>query len=321
MPRGCGTVFNGQWPCPAACPRPLCTHSRAHPPTSCPLTQPPTRPRTGTVLVADTNNSLIRRFEPSTGRLSTLALVGVPGPRVSPDAAVAARSLGACPGGPGLDDLGKMEACCCFFAVRGNACTSDWPHQLPHLPFHHHLHPTQSPPTPHHPSHPTPPLLLSLSAADSGLPDGATLVRFPSPFTSDQAELRLKIQLPPGYHLTKGANSGFQAAVVGGEAAAAAVEVSPARGALQEGGGGAVSATLAVRRRPGGALAPGAVLRVLSKVYFCQQDDACLFEEVVFEVPLAERAQQQPGFKEEHQLLEMSHSVSASAPQVTLPGL
>lgn len=184
-----------------------------------------------------------------------------------------------------------------------------------------HPPPLTTRPTPHHPSHPTPPLLLSLSAADSGLPDGATLVRFPSLFTSDQAELRLKIQLPPGYHLTKGANSGFQAAVVGGEAAAAAVEVSPARGMLQEGGGGAVLATLAVRRRAGGALAPGAVLRVLSKVYFCQQDDACLFEEVVFEVPLAERAQQQPGFKEERQLLEMSHSVSASAPQVTLPGL
>jgi hypothetical protein len=47
-------------------------------------------PCAGTILVADTNNSLIRQFDPATAQLTTLDLKGVPPPRLSPDAAAAA---------------------------------------------------------------------------------------------------------------------------------------------------------------------------------------------------------------------------------------
>ena len=43
----------------------------------------------GSVLVADTNNHLVRIFHPADGRLRTLELRGVPPPRVSPNAVVA----------------------------------------------------------------------------------------------------------------------------------------------------------------------------------------------------------------------------------------
>jgi hypothetical protein len=42
------------------------------------------------VLVADTNNHIVRSFDPVGGGLKTLELKGVPRPRVSPNAAVAA---------------------------------------------------------------------------------------------------------------------------------------------------------------------------------------------------------------------------------------
>lgn len=51
------------------------------------------------------------------------------------------------------------------------------------------------------------------------VPRGATLVSAEAPITAASSTLRLRIQLPPGYHLTKGANSRFEAAAYGPDAA------------------------------------------------------------------------------------------------------
>ncbi len=148
-------------------------------------------------------------------------------------------------------------------------------------------------------------------------------MRSSEPLTADAAELRLRVQLPPGYHLTKGANSGWQASLVGagsGAGAAAAVQVSPGKGPLQESGGGVASAVLKVQRPPGGAGA-GALPqagRVLARGDICQEADAWRVEEVVFEVPLAPAG---AGGGAGRQIVELGYSASAAAPQVSLPGL
>ncbi|GAB4822761.1 hypothetical protein N2152v2_009807 [Parachlorella kessleri] len=204
----------------------------------------------GTVLIADTNNSLIRQFDPATLRLTTLALRGVPPPRVSPDAAGAAQALG--------DDL----------------------------------------------------------------PQGAVLVRGSTAVSAEASELRLRVQLPPGYHLTKGANSSFEASLAGSQrsstgsssGADATVQISPSKGLLQE-NDGVASAVLRLKLRGGGSRDVPRAVRVLARVYFCQEDDACLFEEVVFEFPLAGA-----GAGGGQEVAELSHRASAAAPQVNLPG-
>ena len=73
----------------------------------------------GTVLIADTNNSLIRQFDPATSRLTTLALKGVPPPRVSPDSAGAARALGMthCPDSSGCCHCSSSGLCPVVHAV------------------------------------------------------------------------------------------------------------------------------------------------------------------------------------------------------------
>ena len=51
------------------------------------------------------------------------------------------------------------------------------------------------------------------------VPAGATLVLSEAAITAPSSQLRLRVQLPPGYHLTQGANSRFEAAAYGPGAA------------------------------------------------------------------------------------------------------
>ena len=59
------------------------------------------------------------------------------------------------------------------------------------------------------------------SGSDDGppVPRGAKLVTAEAPLTSASSAVRLRVQLPPGYHLTRGANSRFEAAAYGPGAA------------------------------------------------------------------------------------------------------
>lgn len=201
-------------------------------------------PPAGTIIVADTNNGLIRQFDPRTQRLTTLSLANVPPPRRSPD-------------GP----------------PAGAAATAE-------------------------------------------PPPGAALVRAPDAVAAGSGELQLAIRLPKGYHLTPGANSRFEAALIGGSGEK--VQLQPAAGNLAEDASGTTATATVKFSRQGGTGGDGtALLRVLAKVYFCQDRDVCLFQEICFDVPLAPAVQAgQPAA-----VVPLQFALSASAPVVQLPGL
>ncbi|KAI7838239.1 hypothetical protein COHA_007984 [Chlorella ohadii] len=205
----------------------------------------------GTVILADTNNGLIRQFDPRTQRITTLALAKVPPPRRSPDGPPAGAAAAAEP------------------------------------------------------------------------PPGAALVRAPEAVAAGSGELQLAIRLPKGYHLTPGANSRFEAALVGGSGGSGSVQLQPAAGNLAEDGSGTTATATVKFSRQGGSGTGGstdgstALIRVLAKVYFCQDRDVCLFQEICFDVPLAPAVQQgQPAAA-----VPLQFALSASAPVVQLPGL
>lgn len=118
------------------------------------------------------------------------------------------------------------------------------------------------------------PLLLALAP-----PEGIPLV-VAEPLTSRAAPVRVRLELPAGYHYTEGAGSRIEAAVVG--PGQDDVSVSPARVALQEG----VVPTFEVSSQRGGA----AVVRLLATVYFCRDNDVCLYLQICFDVPVGSGA-------------------------------
>ena len=148
------------------------------------------------MIVADTNNGLIRVFDPRTQRLSTLALSSVPPPRRSPD-------------GPPAGGAAAAEP-----------------------------------------------------------PPGAALVRAAGAVAASSGELQLSIRLPKGYHLTPGANSRFEATVVGGSSGS--VQLQPAAGSLAEDGSGTTATAALKFTRAGGSSgssgSEGGLIRVLAKV-------------------------------------------------------
>lgn len=195
----------------------------------------------GTVIICDTNNSLIRTYDPRTQRLTTLALKGVPPPRRSPQ-------------GPPAGDASP--------------------------------------------------------SADP--PPGAVLVQAPSAVTAASGEVRLSIRLPPGYHLTPGANSNFSAVVLGG---GGGVQLRPPAGILTEDASGSAAIAAIRFSRQAGSGGSGLLLRIVAKLYFCQLGDVCLFQELCFDVPLADASGASPVD------VPLSFALSAQAPVVALPGL
>ena len=146
-------------------------------------------------------------------------------------------------------------------------------------------------------------------------PPGAALVRAACAVTAAAGQLQLSIQLPRGYHLTPGANSRFEAVVLGGEAGG--VQLQPSAGSLREDASGSTAtAALGFSRQPGSG--SGGLIRVLCKVFFCQDNDVCLFQEVCFDVPLAEAADAAAAASAD---VPLSFALSAQAPVVSLPGL
>ena len=222
-------------------------------------------PRDGRVFIADTNNSLIRVFDPETSKVSTLQLKGVPKPAISPDTAPvwtggAAEKAGGIP--PGAI-LVKVKAPVAF-------------------------------------------ALSSSSPAGGG---------------GEEGELNVRISLPPGYHLTQGANSRFECSAVSG---AEKVEFSPKKGSLQEvQGSSSVAASIAVKNPS--SLSKEGTLRVLCTVYYCQDKSVCLFKEIMFEVQLNEAA---AGAGEEVEVssggsnaLDLVYTLSADRASSSLPAV
>ena len=136
-------------------------------------------------------------------------------------------------------------------------------------------------------------LLTAVSVAAGALarpPDAAAtrplaVVRAPPVAADAPAEILLSVVLPPGYHLTKGANSRFEVDVDED----ARVVVEPLAGKLAE------NADVKLTVRPANGAANGAgegsanagEVRANCTVYFCRDDDICLVQRVRFEGPAA----------------------------------
>lgn len=102
-----------------------------------------------------------------------------------------------------------------------------------------------------------------------------------SPVVASDGVIALSVVLPPGYHLTKGANSRYEVEQVGmGDAT---LTVSPAAGKLPDEGD--VRLKFATR---GGGGGDGGEVRVNCTVYFCREDDICLLQRVRFEIPVVD---------------------------------
>lgn len=171
------------------------------------------------------------------------------------------------------------------------------------------------------------------------IPPGATVLTAEAPIRTAASRLRLILQLPPGYHLTKGAKSRFEAGAYGSQtgmplpssaippsisdeaplvnwllqllrvplAAMCAPTNSIYRRAALVHNACAHIVDAGVKLQPTSGLLPEdraslpvdiqvmlpssgqvSLVMVVAKVYFCQDEDVCLFEEVVFRVPVGE---------------------------------
>ncbi|KAK3238865.1 hypothetical protein CYMTET_51159 [Cymbomonas tetramitiformis] len=114
-------------------------------------------------------------------------------------------------------------------------------------------------------------------------PAGASMVSTSRPVEGERVEMVFEVQLPDGYHFTPGANSRFE------------VESYPTSSIIIEQPTGsfkdddtAGTARVQFSRAPN--LPRGALVRANCKVYFCQDNDVCLFEQISFEVPLSEKS-------------------------------
>ncbi|KAL8251513.1 hypothetical protein R6Q59_035206 [Mikania micrantha] len=94
--------------------------------------------------------------------------------------------------------------------------------------------------------------------------------------SSNEANINLAISVPEGYHFSKEARSRFS------------VEIDPENAAVVEPVDGILSpdgtATLHFKRS-----SPSAIMgRVNCKIYYCKEDEVCLYQSLVFEVPFKE---------------------------------
>ncbi|XP_077218341.1 haloacid dehalogenase-like hydrolase family protein isoform X2 [Tasmannia lanceolata] len=96
--------------------------------------------------------------------------------------------------------------------------------------------------------------------------------------SSIEGNLNLRISVPEGYHLSKEARSKFDVEIE----SANAVIIEPMDGTLGPEG----SASLRFRR----SSSSPAMGRINCKVYYCKEDEVCLYQSVAFEVPFEEIA-------------------------------
>ena len=109
----------------------------------------------------------------------------------------------------------------------------------------------------------------------------AVLVRAAAPVGASSGTVSAIVTLPRNYHLTEGAGSEFSVAVYPPDAADI---VLPSGSRLEAGAEGAATARLRFTRRPESG---AALLRVTCRVFYCQTKAVCLYQSVVFDVPLA----------------------------------
>ncbi|KAI4374057.1 hypothetical protein MLD38_012100 [Melastoma candidum] len=95
--------------------------------------------------------------------------------------------------------------------------------------------------------------------------------------SANQGKLNLAISVPEGYHFSKEARSKFYVE----SEPEGVVSFTPAEGNLDEQG----SSAILFERSTGGS----SMGRILCKVYYCKEDEVCLYQSLVFEVPFLEK--------------------------------
>ena len=124
---------------------------------------------------------------------------------------------------------------------------------------------------------PLPPRARSVDAAPSDAPpplDADAVVVRGAAVGALQGLLKVALALPSGFHLTEGAGSDFLVAVYPPLAA----QATPRAGPLS------LDTTVGFSRAPG---APPALLCLTCRVFYCQTAAVCLFQTVVFDLPLS----------------------------------
>lgn len=153
--------------------------------------------------------------------------------------------------------------------------------------------------------------LASIASTDDAFstPPGALVISSTTQATLQRGCLSLRITLPPGYHLTSGANSSFECLTP-----VAGVAFTPKRGALQEDGSGGVGAVVTYdSTASSGDDSATEPIRILCSVYFCRDRAVCLFQDIVFVV---ERTLAAGGSFE----IQLTAQLSPQAPEIQLPG-
>ena len=129
------------------------------------------------------------------------------------------------------------------------------------------------------------------------LPAGTTLVAAPEPIASASGSVDLFIDLPDTYHFTAGAPNRFEVKLLG-----SGIEVKPQKGNLDISGQGPA---VQLHFRHTTTLQNPVKLRTFAKIYFCQEEDVCLFDEACFEMTLA------PASTESIAPVQLRHTVRA----------
>ncbi|KAI3423812.1 hypothetical protein D9Q98_009648 [Chlorella vulgaris] len=251
----------------------------------------------GKVIVADSYNHRLKELDPATNTIRTLAGSGTAGYRDGSGTTAQLSEPAGLAAGPG----GTIIVC-----DTNNSRIRVWDPATQRLST---LELQGVPPPRRSPDGPP----AGAAGAAVEPPPGAALVRASSAVAAASGELRLSIALPAGYHLTPGANSRFEAAVLG---STGGVQLQPGAGSLTEDSDGRAASAVVLFSRQAGSSDGSGLLRVLCKLYFCQLGDVCLFQEVCFDVPLAAAASDAASA-----VVPLSFALSARAPAVTLPGL
>ncbi|KAL5783728.1 hypothetical protein ACOSP7_008757 [Xanthoceras sorbifolium] len=219
--------------------------------------------KNGQIYIADSYNHKIKQLDPASNRVSTLAGTGKAGFK---DGTALAAQLSE-PSGIIEAENGKL-----FIADTNNSVIRylDLNSEKAEL-LTLELKGVQ-PPTPKSRS---PKRLRRRSSADT-----ETIVV--NGGLSNEGNLNLKISLPQEYHFSKEARSKFSVDVEPENA----VIIDPLDGNLSPEG----SAALHFRR-----LSPSASMgRISCKVYYCKEDEVCLYQSLLFEVPFQEQVPDTP---------------------------
>ncbi|KAJ9557732.1 hypothetical protein OSB04_012346 [Centaurea solstitialis] len=211
----------------------------------------------GQIYVADSYNHKIKKLDPTTKKVITLAGTGKAGFK---DGAASSAQLSE-PAGIVEADKGRL-----FIADTNNSLIRYLDLNKENVELVTLELKGVQPPTPKSRS---PRRLRRRTSADTEtiVVDGVS---------SNEGNLVLSISVPEGYHFSKEARSKFSVEIEPEDAAV----VDPLDGNLSQDG----TAILHFKRS-----APSATLsRVNCKVYYCKEDEVCLYQSLVFEVPFQE---------------------------------